>query len=369
MPPKNPQAAKAVNKKKAAADTKSSETKPEPEAEKDTEMAEDEAPAQKDDEQSEVKGKDDSKPETNGKSEAQPNTSKKRKSPSDPPSTKEKLPAKAPRQGTRVSSRSKPSTSTSPSPRQLLNFLLSSAALPYCYPDDDIEADQKKKYSTTSPAAFTPFEHLLTASLLSKPLSHKLGMRSTRTLLNEPYSFSTPGAIVKAGEKRVWQSLEDARTQHRQKTASYIYDMGQAFEDGEAMSFLKEMVNDKGPQGVINEIGKTIKGMGQTGAEIFCRRIQAVDGWGEALWPFADGRSLDALRNLGVEVKDADELQEMVETLVDWAKVGTMGLDKAEGMEMEQQIQLEYVVLLERAVGASLEGNIDEVKKAALEAN
>jgi hypothetical protein len=300
---------------------------------------------------------------TNGKVEAESKTSKKRKSPT---GTSEQKPgAKAPRKGTRVSSRNKSSTSTARLTRQILNFLLSPDALSYCYPDDDLEAPQKKKNSTTSPAAFTPFEHLLTASLLSKPLSHHLGRRSTRTFLNAPFNFNSPGKIVKAGEKGVWEALEKARTQHRQKTAAYVYDIAQAFEDGEAMKFLKEMVNEKGPDGVIGEIGKKIKGIGQTGAEIFCRRIQAIEGWGDAVWPFADGRSLEALRKLGVDVNDADELQDMLETLVDWDKVGTMGLDKGEGMEMEQQIHVKYVVLLERAVGAALQGKVEEVKRAA----
>ena len=306
-----------------------------------------------------------SKTNMDGSKEAKSNTSKKRKSPTGPSEPDDKPAAKIPRQGTRNSSRTKPSTSTAASARQILNFLLSPAALPYCYPDDDLKATQKKKYSTTSPAVFTPFEHLLTASLLSKPLSHRLGMRTTRTFLNAPFNFNSPEKIVDAGEKRVWEALEEARTQHRQKTASYVYDMAQAFEDGEAMNFLKEMVNERGPDGVITEIGKTIKGMGKTGAEIFCRRIQAVEGWGDAVWPFADGRSLEAVRNLGVEVKDADDLQEKVETLVDWDKVGKMGLDQGERMDMEHQVQVEYVVLLERAVGASLEGKIEEVKQAA----
>jgi len=306
-----------------------------------------------------------SKPAVQGKEEAKSNTSKKRKSPTEPPESNDGPATKAPRRATRISSRTKSSTSTAPSTRQILNFLLSPAALPHCYPVDDLEAPQKKKYSTTSPAAFTPFEHLLTASLLAKPLNHRLGIRSTRTLLNAPFNFNSPELIVKAGEKRVWEALEHARTQHRQKTAAYIFDMAQAFEDGEALEFLKELVNNKGPAGVIGEIGKTINGMGKTGAEIFCRRIQAVEGWGDAVWPFADDRSLDALRKLGVEVEDADDLQELVETLVDWDRVGTMGLDHAESMEMEQQIQVEYVVLLERAVGASLENKIEEVKKAA----
>lgn len=86
---------------------------------------------------------------------------------------------------------------------------------------------------------------------------------------------------------------------------------------------------------------------------------------GEALWLFADRRSLDALRKIRVDVRDADEAREMVETLIDWDKVGTIGSDKAEGMETKQHVRVEYVLLLERAVGAALEGKVEEVKKAA----
>jgi hypothetical protein len=60
-------------------------------------------------------------------------------------------------------------------------------------------------------------------------------------------------------------------------------------------------------------------------------------------------RSLEALLKHGIDVKDADELQEMVDTLVDWDKVGTMGLDKGE-MEMERQTQVEHVILPKWAV-------------------
>ena len=344
MPPKKAQAAKAVAKKDKDPVSKKieAESKDKPT----------EAPESKD---------TDRQPTANGKAES--NTSKKRKS-SDGES-KEKQPAKVPKQGSRLSSRMKVGSNASGNPRQILNFLLSKEALPYCYPDDDLQAKQAKKYSTTSPAAFTPFEHLLIASLLCKPLSHKLGMRSTRTLLNAPYSFNDPVAIVKAGHDRVYASLEDAKTQHRQKTAVYLFDMAQAFEDGDALDFLKEMVNEKGPQGVIDQIGKTVTGIGKTGAEIFCRRIQAVEGWGDAVWPFADGRALEALKQLDVEVKDASELQEMVETIVDFDKVGDMGLNKAPNMDMEQQVQVEFVVLLERAVGATLEGKVEQVKKMA----
>lgn len=52
---------------------------------------------------------------------------------------------------------------------------------------------------TTSPAAFTPFEHLLTASLLAKPLSHRLGMRTMHTFLNAPFDLNSPEKYCQGG--------------------------------------------------------------------------------------------------------------------------------------------------------------------------
>jgi hypothetical protein len=297
------------------------------------------------------------------------------------PPTKSKSESKTPRQGSRSSTRGKDKSGAgSASPKQLLNFLLNASALEYCFPSDDLEAGKSSKsyksYSLTSPTSFTPFEHLVTAHLLSKPLSHKLGLRSTRTLLNAPFSLNTAEKIVKEGEKRVWEALEEAKTQHRQKTAAYIHGMAESYtaDGGEAMYKLSEEANNDGPQGVIQHIKATVPGLGQTGGEIFCRRVQCVDGWGDALWPYADEKSLSSLREIGIPVDTAEELQSAIEREVDWDKVGDMGLQERDlskgelvGEEEETQVQAEFVVVLERAVGCVLEGKVQELRKAAAE--
>ncbi len=288
---------------------------------------------------------------------------------------KPKTDAKAPRQGSRSSGRNKDNAA---SPKQLLNFLLSADALPYCFPEDELEDAKKSKkskcYSLTSPTSLTPFEHLICSHLLSKPLSHKLGMRSIRTLLNKPFNLNSAEAVTKAGEKRVWEALEAARTQHRQKTATYIFGMAKEYSDSETMFKLAEEANNDGPKGVIEHIKTTVPGLGVVGGEIFCRRIQCVDGWGDALWPYADGKSMDALNEIGIPVKDADDLQSAIEREVNWDKVGDMGLheralSKGElsGEDEELQVQAEFVVALERAVGCVLEGKVQELRKAAAE--
>lgn len=387
MPPKKAtggaQTAKAATKKtnadeKSVADrTKEDQSKKEEEKPKaeDTHMKD--APPESESKESQT----DEQPET-----AQ--AGQKRKT---PPTTasKEKPPKKEPRPGSRASSRqpgggaAKDATS-----KQILNFLLSADALPYCYPSDELDAAKsgkfKKCYSLTPPSLFTPFEHLITAHLLSKPLSHTLGMRSTRTLLNDPYSFSTPGKMRAAGEDKIWHALEDAKTQHRQKTASYLADMAMQYADpnskddkgdqgdSDEMLELAVQANEGGPRATIEYIKKTVKGMGETGAQIFCRRVQACDGWGEAIWPYADPRSIDALREVGVKVADAEGLQEMIEKDVDFEQVerhGGMGLkDEKKGVDevdYEVQVAVEFVTVLERAIGCVLEGKVGELKRAA----
>ena len=317
-----------------------------------------------------------SKVQQSGKSKGKPaaQASRKRK---EPPTdaAKSSSETKAPRHGTRTSGRNKDSTA---SPKQLLNFLLSSAALPFCFPEDELAEAKKSKshksYSLTSPTSLTAFEHLICAHLLSKPLSHKLGMRSIRTLLNKPFSLNSAEAVVKAGEKRVWEALEAARTQHRQKTAAYIFGMAESYSDSETVFKLAEEANSDGPKGVVDHIKATVPGLAVVGGEIFCRRIQCVDGWGDALWPFADKKSIEALNEIGIPVTDAEDLQSAIEREVDWDMVGDMGLHERDlskgqlsGEQEETQVQAEFVVVLERAVGCVLEGKVQELRKAAAE--
>lgn len=303
----------------------------------------------------------------------------KRKSPPTNASA-DKPPKKEARQGSRSSSRTAGDAGRDVSSRQVLNFLLSKDSIEYCYPEDELKAARsgkfKKCYSLTPPSLFTPFEHLITAHLLSKPLSHVLGMRSIRTLLNEPFSFSTAEAVKEAGEHKVWEALEQAKTQHRQKTAAYIAETGNEYAppegtkgDSDVMLELATQANEGGPKATITHLKETVKGLGETGGQIFCRRVQACEGWGEAIWPYADPRSFEALRECGVKVTSADELQSMIEKDVDWDKVGDMGLiQEKKGVDekdYEVQVATEFVTVLERAIGCQLEHKTSDLKKAA----
>ncbi|KAJ9656993.1 hypothetical protein H2198_004593 [Neophaeococcomyces mojaviensis] len=378
MPPKKMQAAKAASKKQKAEEEKQVPDRTKEEQAKVEEPAKEEempdAPAEPEDQEEED-------------SDSKAAAGQKRKSPPTTSNDKLKPPKKEARQGSRASSRQAGGgTAKSTPPKQILNFLLSKDSLQYCFPDEELDAARSgkfpKSYSLTPPSLFTPFEHLVSAHLLSKPLSHTLGMRSIRTLLNSPYSFSTPAALKNAGEDKIYKALEDTKTQHRQKTAQYLADIGTQYSDpkgddkGDAgdsdeMLELATQANDGGARATIAYVKNSVKGMGQTGAEIFCRRVQACDGWGEAIWPYADPKAIDSLRECGVKVADAEHLQEMIESDIDWEKVGDMGLvEEKKGVDdkdYEVQVAVEFVTVLERAVGCVLEGRVDELKQAASE--
>ena len=107
---------------------------------------------------------------------------------------------------------------------KVANFLLSSRSLDFTRPKDEINDLQSRVSSirTFSTSTFTPFEELVCAVILSRPISHALGVRSIRTLLNPPYEFTTPKAIISAAPEGRRKALDAARTQHRQKTADEL---------------------------------------------------------------------------------------------------------------------------------------------------
>ena len=126
-------------------------------------------------------------------------------------------PSKAPRR----SARSAPPKAIEPA--KMIQILLSPDCIDLCRPKDETE-DLKSRgnVKTYSLSAFSPFEELVCAVILSRPISHALGLRSIRTIFNDPYNFTTPKAILKAGPEGRWEALDHAKTQHRQKTAEEL---------------------------------------------------------------------------------------------------------------------------------------------------
>ena len=280
-------------------------------------------------------------------------------------------PSKAPRR----SARGAPQPSVDRG--RMTEFLLSTNSIDLCRPKDEIEDLRTRGYiKTYSSSAFSPFEELVCAVILSRPISHALGLRSIRTIFNEPYNFTTPKALRDAGPEGRRKALDEARTQHRQKTAEELGLLAdQAVDtigDGENDVSLDKVRRDGDhdaikvfkPKPLLSNypltngqereiLKKSVKGLGKTGLDIFGRRIQSL--W-PAFYPFVDQRTSSALEKLGLP-SEADKLKEFLEE--NWEKIDVSTVQAADEKVRKRKV---FVRILERAVGADLEGNTDTVK-------
>ncbi|GIZ38644.1 hypothetical protein CKM354_000205500 [Cercospora kikuchii] len=288
---------------------------------------------------------------------SQDNSSKKRKA-----NAESEQPVKASRRSARGTPKSKPSHS------QLLNYLLSPDAEAQCRPSDEAEDIESRgeDIKTYSSSILNPFEELMCAMILSRPISHRLGLRSIRTILNSPYSFNSAKAIKSAGEEKVTQAFYDARTQHKDKTAAQLYELADtvlgkfaAEGDDEGTQLGKVLEQHKGDvDEAVEELKKEIKGFGATGIEILLRRVQWLEGW-DARYPYVDSKTQKALEELGLP-SDADDLRDAVEK--EWTKLETKHLA---GEDEAGRKRRAFVVILERASTTLLESKVDDVSEAA----
>lgn len=87
---------------------------------------------------------------------------------------------------------------------ELIAFLLSPAGLELCLnptsqPKTIAEPNQAlRDYFSPN---LTPFEHLICAVILSRPISHNLGQRTIATVLNESWNWSNAQKVLDAGKE------------------------------------------------------------------------------------------------------------------------------------------------------------------------
>ncbi|KAK1927768.1 hypothetical protein DB88DRAFT_47358 [Papiliotrema laurentii] len=190
-------------------------------------------------------------------------------------------------------------------------------------PDSDVDQSKKENEDVLRypQSSLTPFQNLVSASILSKPLSHKLGLRTIQTLLNPPFSLRTWKDLDEAGYEGRRKVMWEARTQHKEKTASLLGDLCDGIkelcgEDEEDLSELQGvrdkidgMKHPKEAQETVEKVLTKIKGIGPGVAGIFLRRVQRE--WQE-VFPYIDERSLKAARAFGLvgERGGADELKQ-----------------------------------------------------------
>ena len=182
-------------------------------------------------------------------------------------------------------------------------------------------------------------------------------------MFNPPHNLNTLAAIRKAGYDGVRAALDEARTQHRQKTAEQLVALADFVADGEGMDESDTSLeavretSEHDAQAERNMLQKQIKGLAKTGLDIFGRRIQRL--WPE-WYPFVDNRTMESIVKLGLP-KDAEALKQLVEEQWDDLEV-----PKDLSGQGEERKRHSFVRILERTIGAELEGNLDEVKKEAL---
>ena len=72
-----------------------------------------------------------------------------------------------------------------------------------------------------------------------------------------------------------------------------------------------------------------------------------------------DGRTAGSLEKIGLP-SDADELRDLLQE--NWKDINS---DDVLGKDGDEKQRRAFVIILERAVGADLEGNVDDVKNEA----
>jgi hypothetical protein len=268
-------------------------------------------------------------------------------------------PQKAARRSGRGASKSKPSQ------EQLLKYMLSKEAEDLCRPQDETEdMGNRGNIRTYSSSVFSPYEELLCAVVLSRPISHRLGLRTIRTILNDPYNFTSAKATQNAGSEKQHQALWDARTQHKDKTATQIGQIADVVlekftSSGDKEGTQLQKVRDDNNEDIdseLNQLKDSINGLGKTGLEIFRRRVQWL--WTEA-YPYIDDRTSQSLHKLGLP-DEAEELLQMLDK--HWKQMSTQHLA---GDDAASKKRRAFVTVLERATGCDLEGKVDDLVEAA----
>ncbi|PWY98855.1 hypothetical protein BCV70DRAFT_212706 [Testicularia cyperi] len=229
----------------------------------------------------------------------------------------------------------------------------------------------------------SPFQNLMCAVLLSKPISHRLGLRTIDTLLNKPYLFRTVKDLLDAGLEGRRAGLWEARTQHKEKTAEQLGNLAQGISNlcNHNDQDTLQPVLDKAMSSASNaddsfQVAEQVKsiltgqinGLGPGGVDIFLRRVQCQ--W-SAVFPFADQRALDAASKFHLVSKaDLDKGAQHATNKLAQHVADHVGfpLDQAKHDSEEAECgRWWFVRTLDVLIGLDIEKNIDQaVDKAGV---
>jgi len=142
---------------------------------------------------------------------------------------------------------------------------------------------------------------LIGALLLSARIGHELAMKSARVLFER--GWTTPQKMAKSTwEQRVKALDEGGYVRYDERTSTMLGETAQVIIDkyGGDLRRLREAARTGGGRADPareRALLKEFKGIGEVGADIFCREAQLV--WPE-LYPFADDKILETAKQLGL---------------------------------------------------------------------
>jgi endonuclease III len=145
-----------------------------------------------------------------------------------------------------------------------------------------------------SPSAL--FELLCAAILFSARIGAKQGVKAARALFDQGWTTAEKLA-ASTWEERVRVLNKHGYARYDERTASMLGDASELLLDryrGDLRKLREAAGRDPRQE---RKLLKEIKGIGDVGADIFFREVQVV--WDE-LFPFADRRTLDAARRVGL---------------------------------------------------------------------
>jgi len=187
---------------------------------------------------------------------------------------------------------------TKPSNEKIVRTLLNDSGLTFAK-----ELGIHVKNNTPSPL----FQLLVASLLFSARISSKIAVKGALALFDQ--GWTTPRKIAgSTWEERVKVLNESGYARYDERTSTILSDTTDFLlenYDGDLRRLRKEADHDPVRE---HRLLTDFKGIGPTGANIFCREVQVV--WSE-LYPFADDKTLSEARRLGLP-EDRYELANLV---------------------------------------------------------
>jgi hypothetical protein len=151
------------------------------------------------------------------------------------------------------------------------------------------------------------YRWLCAATLLSARIGADLAIRAARALAEEGWTTAQRMADA-TWEERTRTLNQAGYARYDESTSRMLGDTARMLLDEYGGDLRKLRAAAERDPGRERKLLKECKGIGEIGADIFCREAQIA--WDE-LFPFADRRALEAARRLGLE-DDAGKLAERV---------------------------------------------------------